>query len=219
MASRKRPEPRPAKFVPAVIPLSAAEQAALDFARREFLSWHQNNSNPWSNGSALVPAASHAMVQTFLSRGWGDVTTRLRLIMLARLGLRDADAALRRIILEYQSRRELMPTELASYDMEVKTFGLPAPWAGPKKSSRLLRDMLIMTTVMAVVDKFGLPRTKRSPLRRSACEIVAVALGSVGISIGHKGVEKIVDRCRGAWPVPGWSAHMWPAQESASPEN
>jgi hypothetical protein len=81
----------------------------------------------------------------------------------------------------------------------------------------MVRDILIMDTAMAVVDKFGLPRTKRSAARKSACEIVAVALESVGIFMGHKSVEKIVERYRGAWPtveryrgawptVPGWAA-------------
>jgi hypothetical protein len=211
MSKRKGKREARIASVPAVIALSEIEQSALDFACRELLSWHQNNSNPWSASSTFSPTASQAMVQSFLMRGWGDVMTRLRLIMLARHGLRDAQAALQRIILEYQSRGVRMPTELEAYDMDVKTFGLPAPWAGPKSSSRLLRDMIIMMTTMAVVDKFELPRTTSSPNRRSASEIVSVALEVVGIFIGYKGVEKIVDRYRGAWPtVPGWTAHFWP---------
>jgi len=107
-----------------------------------------------------------------------------------------------------------MPVELEAYDMERKTFG-PAPqWAGPKKVSRMLRDILITLTTMALVDKFGLPRTKRSAARKSACEIVSMALTSVGISIGHKGVEKIVDRYRGVWPEPGWVARMEAARKA-----
>jgi len=90
----------------------------------------------------------------------GDVRTRIRPVMLARLGSRDAADVLPRIILEYQSQR----------------------------ASRMLRDLIVTVTTLAVVDQFGLPLTTRSPRRRNACEIVAMALGSVGISIGHKGV-------------------------------
>jgi hypothetical protein len=198
-------QPRPTN-VPAAIVLSEVEQAALDFAREQILL-ARNNSSPWSASSALSPEASHAMIQSVLALGWGDVMNRLRLIMMARAGLRDAQAALHRIILEYQSRHEPMPAELQAYDMETKTFGIPAQWAGPKRASRMLRDIVIMVTVMAVVDKFALSRTKRSPKHRSACEIVSTALESAGISIGHKGVERIVERYREAWPtVPGWSA-------------
>ena len=73
----------------------------------------------------------------------------------------------------------------------------------------MLRDLCIMTTVMAVVDRFGLSRTKRSASRGrcSASQIVAMALESANIFMGHKAVEKIVDRLRGAWPtVPGWAS-------------
>ena len=119
--------------------------------------------------------------------------------MLARLGVSDAAAVLDRIILECQSQHVALPSELAAWDMELKTFGMPAPAAGPKKSARMLRDICITMTTMAVIDRFGLPRTKRSPTRRSACEIVALALESVGIFMGYKAVEKIVERYRGAW--------------------
>ena len=211
MSKRKGKREARIASVPAVISLSEIEHRALHFARREFLFWRQNNSNPWSASSSFSPTASQAMVQSFLIRGWGDVMTRQWLVMLARRGLRDAQAALQRIILEYQSGGERMPTELAAYDMDVKRFGLPAQWAGPKSSTRMLRDMIIMMTTMAVVDKFELPRTTSSPNRRSACEIVSMALEAVGIFIGYKGVQKIVERYRGAWPtVPGWTAHFWP---------
>jgi hypothetical protein len=153
------------------------------------------------------------MVQSILALGWGDVRSRMQLIMAARLGLRDAITALERIRLEYKTQHQQMPTELLAYDMDVQQFGLPAQWPAPKRATRMLRDLVIMHTAMAVVDKYGLARTKRSPTRRSACEIVSMALESVGISRGHKAVEKIVERYRGAWPtVPGWTASMPPAQ-------
>jgi hypothetical protein len=218
-----RRQPRPTN-VPAVIVLSQVEQAALEYARADILVY-KNSTTPWIDSDYLSPASSHAVFQSTLTEllliDRGGVINRLRLIMLARHGSRDADGILARLILEYQSRYESMPVELQAYDMERKTFG-PAPqWAGPKKVSRMLRDILITHTTMALVDKFGLPRTKRSAARKSACEIVSMALASVGISIGHKGVEKIVDRYRGVWPEPGWVARMeaWKARKNASSSN
>jgi hypothetical protein len=211
MQSRK---PRPTNM-PVVSSLNANEQAALDFARQEFIQ-AKNTDSPWGGGSMLSREASHGLIASTLTWGWPDVRVRLWLIMIARAGLRDAQMALQRIILEYQSRHERMPTELAAYDMEVKTFGLPSP-AGPKKTARMVRDLLIMLTTMALVEKFGLYRTKRSPNHRSASEITAMALPTVGISMGYKSVEKIVDRYRDAWPEPGWIARM--AQKKASYEN
>jgi hypothetical protein len=115
---------------------------------------------------------------------------------------------LQRIILEYQTRGERMPLELEAYDMEVKTFG-PAPQRpARKKASRMARDLIIMIVTMGIVDRFGLPRTKKSSSpRASASQIASMALDSVGIKMGHKAVEKILDRYRGAWPDgPGWSS-------------
>lgn len=200
-------EPKP----PAPIPdttLTATEHAALEYARAALLRAKDTDGSPWgSNGSVLSPEASRAMVQYLLRPAWFDVPNRLRLIMMARLGWREAADVLDRIILEYQSAHVALPSELAAWAMETKMFGRPAQWSGPKKASRMLRDLVIMDTAMAVVDKFGLPRTKRSAARKSACEVTALALESVSIFMGHKSVEKIVERYRGAWPtVPGWAA-------------
>jgi hypothetical protein len=187
--------------------LTEVEQAALTFAREQFTSF-QNSSSPWSESSMLSPAAGHAWVQSVLKLGWHDVVNRLRLLMMARAGQRDAQAVLQRIILEYQTRGERMPLELEAYDMEVKTFG-PAPQRpARKKASRMARDLIIMIVTMGIVDRFGLPRTKKSSSpRASASQIASMALDSVGIKMGHKAVEKILDRYRGAWPDgPGWSS-------------
>ena len=181
--------------------MTEVERAALEFARQE-LGSYRNGDSPWSKDSPLSPAGSHAMVQSFLQLGWGDLDdARLRLVMLARLGVSDAAAVLDRIILECQSsarraaRSQLCGMGHGAEDLRHAGTG----GRKPKKSARMLRDICITMTTMAVIDRFGLPRTKRSPTRRSACEIVALALESVGIFMGYKAVEKIVERYRGAW--------------------
>jgi hypothetical protein len=168
------------------INLSAAERAALDFARQEFC-WYRDNGSPWSAGSALSPTASHAMVQ-FFSRSAGR---RAHAYSAGHAGAARL-ARCRRCAPPHHfgisKPASALPSELAAWDMEMRMFGLPTPWAGPKRASRMLRDPIVTVTTLAVVDQFGLPLTTRSPRRRNACEIVAMALGSVGSSIGHKGV-------------------------------
>jgi hypothetical protein len=200
----------PRHSLPSEIISDPVDEAALKFAREKF-QFFRKTGNPWSKDSPFTAAAGHALSQWFLALGWQDVITRMQLVMLARAGVRDAQAVLRRIILEHQTRGEALPTEVAAYDMEVKTFGpAPAQWAGPRTAHKLNRDICILAIGMLVADKFRLPRTKNpSSRRRSTSEIIALALESVGVSIGHKGIEKIFGRWRNVWiDASGWTESL-----------
>jgi hypothetical protein len=71
----------------------------------------------------------------------------------------------------------------------------------------VLRDLYVAMVVAAVIDRFGLKATGRSPRHRSACAVVAEALGDVHIERGEKSVEKIWERYGRAMPtVPGWAS-------------
>lgn len=197
--------------LPAKIISDPVEEEALKFAREKFRFLHKTGGNPWSEDSPFSAAAGHALSQWVLRLGWHDVITRMHLVMLGRAGVRDAQAVLHRIILEYQTRGEALPTEVAAYDMEVKTFGpAPAQWAGPRAADKLNRDICILAIGMLVADKFRLPRTKNpSSRRRSTSETIALALESVGVSIGHKGIEKIFGRWRSVWiDASGWTESL-----------
>ena len=108
--------------LPAAVVMSDIERRALDFAQRE-IAQYRDASNPWSMGPPLSPTASHAMVQSLLQTY--DVDSRLWLLMLARLGQRDAIAVLERLIREYKSQSQHipLPSELAAWDMKRECSG------------------------------------------------------------------------------------------------
>ena len=158
------------------------------------------------------------MVRDILQLGIADVRARIRLLHAARAGDRDCLAVINDLMLELQSRKIDLPCELQAWDMELREFGLPAQWSGPKKADRILLDLCIMLITCAVVVQFGLPRYKNEATTgKAASEITAMALEQVGIlfvaarkrTAHYKAVEAILTRYKGAWPtVPGWSAGM-----------
>jgi len=194
------------------LPATAAEAEALTFAR-EWLVRAQEAGNPWSAHSPFAPEAGRAVTRHLMRcSALLHPINRLQIIAMARASDADADAVLRQLMIEMQSRAEPLPTELAAYNMELLHGGLHPP-PGPKRKDKILRDLCIAMTVAAVVDRFGFYTTRntasrgRPSARRSACAIVAEALGSVEISMGEKAVEAIWFRLANAMPtVPGWAS-------------
>lgn len=173
-------------------PASPVEIEALAFARRLIASM-ATDGTPWSPASPFSAEASTAFVRHWLRLGaMSFVTTRLDLIALARSGEVESARVLREVILEAKSRRQELPVELEAYAMELVQGGTTGDQAsGPKRKSKLLRNIMIALTVRAVVDRFGLAPTGRSPHRRSACAIVAEALGEVNINMGPKAITAV----------------------------
>jgi hypothetical protein len=194
------------------LPATAVEAEALTFAR-EWLVRIQEAGSPWSEHSPFTAEAGRAVVRHLMRCGaLLHSINRLQIIAMARAGDADADAVLRQLLIEMQSRGDPLPTELAAYNMELLHGGLHPP-PGPKRKDKTLRDLCIAMTVAAVVDRFGLTPTRntasrgRPSARRSACAIVAEALGFVGISTGEKAVEAIWTRLANVMPtVPGWAS-------------
>jgi hypothetical protein len=197
----------PAANLPAVIALTEREAAALALADQE-IAKYRGSGSPWSSASLMSHDGSAAMVRDVLQLGVADVRARLLLLQLARAGDRNAADVLDQLMLEVQSAGRRMPTELEAYDMDRRTFGRAAQGPGPKRATRLSRDLCIMLTFCAVADQFPeIPRFKRPQGRKkSVSELVAMALQSAGVGMGHKAVEAVANRYRGAWPTqPGWS--------------
>jgi hypothetical protein len=67
--------------------------------------------------------------------------------------------------------------------------------------------MVISLTVAALVKRFGLKATGNSARYRSACSIVAEALGEVRMQMTKKAVEAIWDRYQHV--MPGWTGPVW----------
>jgi hypothetical protein len=111
----------------------------------------------------------------------------------ARSGWDLADEALRELIIEFSDRREPLPTYLSAYSMDVARGGFRRP-RGRKKSDHVLRDIAITMMVAAVIERFGLDATGRSPRRCSASSIVAEALGEANIARSYQAVAAIWSR-------------------------
>jgi hypothetical protein len=188
------------------LPATLIEAEALEFARRE-IARYRDGTNPWSDDSPLTAEAGRAALRHIMRQAsLENPVHRMILAAWGRAGDPDADAVLRTLLIEYQSRGERPPTELANYNMEVLQGGFHQPPARKKKNN-LIRNICIATTVAAVIDRYGLRPTGRSPHCRSACSIVAEALGEAQMQLGNKAVEKIWEAYGRAMPtVPGWAS-------------
>ena len=123
----------------------------------------------------------------------------MHIIEAAKGGDADAIKILRALLLECKATRTDMPSDLIEYDMHVTAYGEPHRHRpGRKKRSYLLRDLCINMTVAAVVDRYRLDPTGRSPRHKSACAIVAEAVG-----MDYEAVRKIWQRY--GRNVAGWA--------------
>jgi hypothetical protein len=188
------------------LPATLVESEALAFARKFVIGLHRTGG-PWSGHSPFSDIESRAFVRQIFRQMLPFASLRLQLTALARAGDPDARDVLHTLMIEAKSRGEDLPIELEGYNMEVLAGGTRhrSP-DGPKRKNKFTRHMFIALTVAAVVDRFGLPPTGRSPHRRSACSIVAEALREIGMQLGSAAVEKIWNKYRGGMPTaPGWA--------------
>jgi hypothetical protein len=117
----------------------------------------------------------------------------------ARCGWEDAHLALVEMIADYNRRGEMLSPQLASYNIDAHNPYLPPRSPGPKKSSTILRNIIICWIVDELVQNFGLravrSRTSKAPVRRpSACSIMALALTDerpAGQVFNPRRIEKI----------------------------
>jgi hypothetical protein len=192
--------------LPATDGFDTREAAALAYAKAKFRSWHAGDT-PWSGDSPLTQESGRAFARWIFELGAGDANARLDLVNAALAGERNADILLDQWITQLQSAGYALPKELAFYDMQIRRYGRPKQPRGPKKANNIVRNLMIMLVARALTDRFGLHLLKTSPIRRSACEIVAEALLEVGIVMSDRGVRAIVEQFEGAWPTQrGWAA-------------
>jgi hypothetical protein len=196
------------------------EAEAFEFACR-WLEGFRDSDSPWGSASLLDPAAGDDFWRDRLRRivRWPSVTIRLQVLAAARGGDAIAIEVVNEFINQMRSLGVMLPIEFEAFSMDVHA-GLIVPQTprGPLRRRRFVRNMMIATTVAAVMDKFGLSHTRRrksrsgtgrpSP-RRSASAIVADALRTVtegAIDLGEAAIERIYENMSGAMPVrPGWA--------------
>ena len=179
---------------------------ALDYARWMVQRLHRNDGE---TGSFFEEAENRAFVRKALRLGLLTVDGRLSMLALARAGEEDAQIILRTEILELKSRRLPLPAEFDGYEMELIRGMVPPPRGapGPDMRNEFLRNVAIAAMVAALCDRFGLKPTGRSVRGRSACSIIAEALGIIQKQMTPHAVVSIWKRHKHNMPPPtgGWT--------------
>jgi hypothetical protein len=180
-----------AKFIATI----EVHDAALQFAREMIFRLHGGDSS-------FEAPASHSFVRNFMQQGLCTAEGRMILVDAALAGDDDAKAILRDVMLEMKSRHVELPTELGYYDMKIFAGIVPPPGQpGPKRKDKIMSGIAICLVVAAVCDRFSLKPTGHSPRRRSACAIVAQALGVIGMTLSYEAVASI-------WKMYGRRMHL-----------
>jgi len=206
---------------PTTLPaIRAVEAEAFQFACR-WLEGFRDSDSPWGSASLLDPEAGDDFWRDRLRAivRWPCLTTRLQVLAIARGGDSITIDVVNEFINQLRSHRAKLPTEFEAFSMEVHAGLIIARRPqGPLRRRRLVRNIVIATTVAAVMDKFGLSHTRRRKSRsgsgrpspwRSASAIVADAARKVtagAIDLGEAAVERIYENMAGGMPVrPGWA--------------
>jgi hypothetical protein len=204
------------------LPATVVDGEAFAFACG-WLERFRDNPSPWSDESGLTLEAGDGYWRAFLRqvvRG-PFVNNRLQALAIARGGDADAIDVVNEFINEMRSLGAKLPTEFEAFTMDF-TAGLIVAQApqGPQRKRRFVRNMVVTLAVSAIMDRFGLPYSRRRKSRsgsgrpsaqRSASAIVADALYEVTggkIDLGEAAVERIYERMVGGMPTPGsgWAA-------------
>jgi hypothetical protein len=176
---------------------------ALAYARRWIERAHRDDE-----GSFFEAPHSRAFVRSFFNMMMLTADGRTSLLVFAREGEAYSQEIVATAIAECRSRGVEPPAEFVGYEIELIQGKVPPPVStpGPDKRDDILRDISIATTVAAVVDRYGLKPTGRSARKRSACAVVAEALGVINRQVSPKAVEDIWRRYKRGMPtVRGWT--------------
>jgi hypothetical protein len=122
------------------------------------------------------------------------------IVKKAQAGWDEADLALRELIAEHVDRGKALPSILAAYNVQLLNprGAPPAKPRGQKKASNIMRDIVITTLIMELIERFpasGLKPTRYQLGRKrqhSACSIVAIVLAEAGLyRKGEETIQKI----------------------------
>ena len=121
-----------------------------------------------------------------------EAIPRMQVIAAAEAGNRDADLVLREFAIEYLSRGEAMPTEIANYVQRALLKPPVADSPGRNIADTFQRDILICVLVDLAALQWELRATRNPASKKaSAAYLVAIALKRRGIPLGEARVNKI----------------------------
>jgi hypothetical protein len=144
-------------------------------------------------GEAMTAEAGRTVLRTYIRDMLrrGTIPT-MQVIAAAEAGHRDADLALREVAVEYISRRQEMPTEIANYVQRALVMPPVTYPPGRNIADTWLRDVGIAVIVQLAVEKWRLRATRnRASTRPSACYVVSLALGRRRHNVAERQVERI----------------------------
>jgi hypothetical protein len=98
------------------------------------------------------------------------------------------------LIAEYTARHETLPPGLGDYTIRLLNPSRQRSKPGPSRSDDFRRNIGIALLMQTLIDQLRLGATyNRAQRRLSASVIAAIALteAGIGISMGHRGVEKV----------------------------
>lgn len=191
-------------------PIITVEEQAVNLTRQVVRHLTQIRDDVFAPDlSYFNPHDSQRMLIAIIKRfAMSHPFMMLRIVDKARNGADINDLALRELISEFANRSEPMPVILQNYNIEILAPGYRRKAArGPKKASFMRRDMMITAIVWKVTQRFNLRPTGRSKRSRSACSIVAEALGEAHINLSDKAVEAI-------WHSYGPQNMPWPLPQN-----
>ena len=124
--------------------------------------------------------------------------SRMRVIEAAKAGDQDAEAVLRELMVELDSRRADTPTEIVEYRMWLLAGYSPVNSGGRDVGNYWHRDIGI--GVLAILAQQTWPSilktrshySKRNDRGLSICLLISTALGRRGINLDERGVETVL---------------------------
>jgi len=109
----------------------------------------------------------------------------------------DVHVAMRELIAEYIHRHEELPPTLKAYNIRILNphFRPPEKGSGQAKAANVLEDLVLMTLLMSLIERFHYLPTRGSQRRHCACSIVSLAATRAGLHRGdERSIKKIWDR-------------------------
>ena len=167
--------------------------AAMTDARAEVARYRDNSINLFGVDVLYLGRDQGRAFVVHMLKGYAvrHPLCMMEIVTDARTGWRLADQALRELIVEFKDRGEPLPTYLESDAMDLAAGNHPRFLPGRDGADAYIRDIAITTIIGQLVTRHNLKATGRNRRNKSACEIVAEALGETSMTMSYDAVARI----------------------------